>query len=368
MESSEEEFDLETEVDLAELKKGDGLLDFLVQQKIKDRDVSLCPRCNVVFDVEAAAIFEKERMKKELAHKEKQARQRQPIRETCPKENLSPTKLENGNAIAHSPSKNKGKEANLDEEYFEKRDNEMVGTISIIPTEYLGKYEGDPEEDYDMEAEEAFSFIRYEDEPGYFLRPTEKQKSHLRPLHITTTLSGIKVNKVLIDGGTAISLLPERMLMKVGKHPDDLVPTNIAVTDFSGSSTPAKGLVTLRVKVGSSEQNTMFVVVPSKASYNALLGRDWIHGVEAIPSTMHQSVLLWTEDGKPEIVKVDLNLYVEQLHVDFRVYSPKLKPLNVDKALNSFNCEGCYLSSEGLTVKLRHPHLDVSPTGWDCLS
>ncbi|RYQ84470.1 hypothetical protein Ahy_B10g103815 [Arachis hypogaea] len=57
--------------------------------------------------------------------------------------------------------------------------------------------------------------------------------SHLRPLHITTTLSGIKVNKVLIDGGAAISLLPERMLRKVGKHLDDLVPTNIAVTDFS---------------------------------------------------------------------------------------------------------------------------------------
>ncbi|RYR54430.1 hypothetical protein Ahy_A06g029707 [Arachis hypogaea] len=93
--------------------------------------------------------------------------------------------------------------------------------------------------------------------------PTERQKSHLRPLHITTTLSEIKVNKVLIDGGVAISLLLERMLMKVGKHPDDLVHTNIAVTGFS-----------------------------------------------------------------------------------------------VDRTLNSSNCEGCYLSSEGLTVKLRYPQLN----------
>ncbi|RYQ98686.1 hypothetical protein Ahy_B07g086452 [Arachis hypogaea] len=143
MESSEEELDFETEIDLAELKKeaimegrlkfddgmnemkvdtnpfdaeasftepcfgmnivgisynfdvalddfesqvrsvypraGDGLLDFLVQQKIKDRDVSLCPRCNAIFDAEVATIFEKERMKKELAHREEQARQRQLI-------------------------------------------------------------------------------------------------------------------------------------------------------------------------------------------------------------------------------------------------------------------------------------------------
>ncbi|XP_057719592.1 uncharacterized protein LOC130934022 [Arachis stenosperma] len=73
-------------------------------------------------------------------------------------------------------------------------------------------------------------------------------------------------------------------------------------------------MITLTVKVGSSEQNTVFMVVPSKGSYNVLLGRDWIHGVGAVPSTVHQS---------------------------------------------------CYLSSEGLSVKLRYPDLGFAPTGWD---
>ncbi|KAL1293852.1 hypothetical protein AAHE18_19G100300 [Arachis hypogaea] len=111
-------------------------------------------------------------------------------------------------------------------------------------------------------------------------------------------MSGIKINKVLIDGGATISLIPKRMLMKVGKHLDDLIPTNISVTDFSGALIPAKGLVTLGVKVGSFDQSTVFVVVSSKASYNALLGRDWMHGVGFVPSTMPQSILLWTDDGK----------------------------------------------------------------------
>ncbi|XP_057758525.1 uncharacterized protein LOC130979169 [Arachis stenosperma] len=148
------------------------------------------------------------------------------------------------------------------------------------------------------------------------------------------------------------------MLRKVEKHPDDLVPINIVVTDFSGTSTPAKGLVTLTVKVGSSERHSVFVVVPSKASYNALLGRDWIHGVGVVPSTVHQSVLLWIKNGKPKIVKVDSNLYVEQLHADFRMYNRKLKPLNVDRSLNPYNCEGCYLYSKGLSVKLRYPKVE----------
>ncbi|RYR78908.1 hypothetical protein Ahy_A01g003773 [Arachis hypogaea] len=158
------------------------------------------------------------------------------------------------------------------------------------------------------------------------------------------------------------------MLMKVGKYPDDLVPTNIAVTDFSRTSTPARGLVTLTVRVGSIERNTVFVVVPSRASYNALLGRDWIHGMGAVASIVHQSVLLWTKDGKPKTVKAYSNLYVEQMHVDFRIYNPRLKPLNVDQTLNSYNCEGCYLSSKGLSVKLHYPKLGFEPTGWDCLT
>ncbi|RYQ94320.1 hypothetical protein Ahy_B08g089203 [Arachis hypogaea] len=68
--------------------------------------------------------------------------------------------------------------------------------------------------------------------------------SHLRPLHVIAILNGFKINNVLIDGGAIISLLPERILEKVGKHLDDLVPTNIAVTDFSGTSTPARCYLT----------------------------------------------------------------------------------------------------------------------------
>ncbi|RYQ97021.1 hypothetical protein Ahy_B08g092985 [Arachis hypogaea] len=135
--------------------------------------------------------------------------------ETYPKGIPFPAKLDKGKSAVNISDVDKDTDVDLNEEYFEEGNNDMVGTISIIPIEYLGKYEGDPEDDYDMDAEEAFSFIRYEDELGYFLRPSEKQKSHLLPLHITSTMSGIKVNKVLIDGGAAISFLPERMLMKV---------------------------------------------------------------------------------------------------------------------------------------------------------
>ncbi|RYR77513.1 hypothetical protein Ahy_A01g002000 [Arachis hypogaea] len=113
-----------------------------------------------------------------------------------------------------------------------RRDDDMVGTISIIPTKYLGECESNPDEDYDQEDEGDFSFIRIEDEPGFFTRPNERQMSYLRPLHIIAILNGFKINMVLIDGRAAISLLPERMLGKVGKR-----------TDCSGTSTLAGGVL-----------------------------------------------------------------------------------------------------------------------------
>ncbi|XP_015949653.1 uncharacterized protein LOC107474543 [Arachis duranensis] len=66
--------DFESQVWSVYPRARDGLLDFLVQQKIKDWNVSLCPRCNAIFnaifDAETAVIFEKEIMKKKLAHRE----------------------------------------------------------------------------------------------------------------------------------------------------------------------------------------------------------------------------------------------------------------------------------------------------------
>ena len=93
-------------------------------------------------------------------------------------------------------------------------------------------------------------------------------------------------------------MLPENMLEKFGKGNKDLVKTNVAITEYNGKSTAAKRVVMLNIRVGTVERPTMFVVVPSKASYNALLGRDWIHRVGAIPSTLHQKLTLWNREEK----------------------------------------------------------------------
>ncbi|MCI28605.1 hypothetical protein A2U01_0049807, partial [Trifolium medium] len=46
--------------------------------------------------------------------------------------------------------------------------------------------------------------------------------------------------------------------------------------------------------VGSTVRSTLFLVVASKANYNLLLGREWIHGVGAVSSTLHQKGFAYT--------------------------------------------------------------------------
>ncbi|CAL8087288.1 unnamed protein product [Prunus armeniaca] len=69
-----------------------------------------------------------------------------------------------------------------------------------------------------------------------FSKPTKEMANHLRPLFITANFRGIPIPKVMVDGGTAINLLPHRLLSKMGRTEKDLIPTRLTVTNFAGSS------------------------------------------------------------------------------------------------------------------------------------
>jgi hypothetical protein len=47
-----------------------------------------------------------------------------------------------------------------------------------------------------------------------------------------------------------------------------------------------------------------FFVVDVKGCYNMLLGWDWIHANECVPSTLHQCVIQWISD-EVEVVQAD---------------------------------------------------------------
>lgn len=81
------------------------------------------------------------------------------------------------------------------------------------------------------------------------------------------------------------------------------------VVDFIGKSSSFDGMIPSEVVVGSQRVPTIFVVVPSQASFNILLGREWIHRIGFV---LHQFIKIYffqNENGPLEVIEVDQNIY-----------------------------------------------------------
>ncbi|CAL9020092.1 unnamed protein product, partial [Prunus brigantina] len=134
--------------------------------------------------------------------------------------------------------------------------------------------------------------------------------------------------KVLVDTGATVNILPASVMKKLKKSSDELIPTETTVSGFVGDTTRSKGIIPLQVRVGGKIRMTAFFVVETTAPFSALLGRDWIHGSMCVPSSLHQTLQFWHEDGSVELVQADSRPLMASANVvEARFYEDDLGPL-----------------------------------------
>jgi hypothetical protein len=75
-----------------------------------------------------------------------------------------------------------------------------------------------------------------------FEKPTLAMCQHLKPLYIKAHMDGRLVNRVLVDNGAAVNILPTSMLRKLLKMENDLIATDVSVSGFAGGVTKTKGV------------------------------------------------------------------------------------------------------------------------------
>jgi len=104
----------------------------------------------------------------------------------------------------------------------------ICNVVSILPAEY------DVISEVDMEKYKSTCF--YVTDYGYgnqqiaiFEKHNGFMKSHLKPLFIQAKVDDIRVNKVLVDGGADVDLMPQYLLKKFGKCDTDIKPHNIVL-------------------------------------------------------------------------------------------------------------------------------------------
>jgi hypothetical protein len=127
--------------------------------------------------------------------------------------------------------------------------------------------------------------------PVIFEKPREKNYKHLKALYLKGYINGHLVNKMLVDNGAAINIMPYSVPRQLGNSAEDLIKTNVALSDFNGQASEAQGVLNVDLTMGSKTVPTSFFIINSKSTYTVLLRRDWIHANYCIHSTMHQFLI-----------------------------------------------------------------------------
>jgi hypothetical protein len=177
---------------------------------------------------------------------------------------------ESGNGNLGSGNGNPGKEEDRREEQPNRMDINMVFTILVefrAPTEDVAE-------------------LTLGSGHAVFEK-LENLGAHMKPLFIQGHLDGTPIGHMLVDGGASINILSLLLFKKLGHIEGDLKCTNLSLSGFVGDPTEAKGITYKKLMVGNKTVPTAFFMVDVKGQYNMLLGRDWIHANECVPSTLH---------------------------------------------------------------------------------
>ncbi|KEH17079.1 hypothetical protein MTR_0046s0090 [Medicago truncatula] len=116
----------------------------------------------------------------------------------------------------------------------------------------------------------------------------DSMKLHLKPLFIQAKINGVGVNKVLVDGGATVNLLPQSFLGNIGLCDSDLKPHNVILTNYEGTSGNSLGAIELEQRM------------------DTWCGRS--------PSTMHQRIAIWKNDGFVENVEANHSYFLAEVN------------------------------------------------------
>ena len=172
-----------------------------------------------------------------------------------------------------------------------------VNMVFMLPMEFLAPFSDDEE----INLPDQIAQLALDPMTTIFEKPSDDERKHLKALFVKGQVDGQPISKILIDGGSAINIMPYVMYRKLGKGDQDLIKTDVMLKDFEGNMSPVKGAICVELTIDSKTLPTTFFVISGKGAYNVLLGRDWIHSNCCIPSMMRQCLVQWVGD-KIEIV------------------------------------------------------------------
>jgi hypothetical protein len=104
---------------------------------------------------------------------------------------------------------------------------------------------------------------------------------------------------------------------KLNGTDEELIKTNMMVSGVGGGDPiGAKGVASKELTVGSKMIATAFFVSEVQGNFSLILGRDWIHANQCVPSSLHQFHIQWISD-EIELVHGDASSFIATTDSEF---------------------------------------------------
>jgi len=100
-----------------------------------------------------------------------------------------------------------------------------------------------------------------------------KDNKHDRPLYYTGYIGSTSIERVQVDPGSALSIIPKRLLYFIGIPLYRLSATTTTIYDFNAGSSHPLEKIRLRCQIGSLKSEVTCYVIDTDTSYNLLLGQ-----------------------------------------------------------------------------------------------
>ncbi|KAM1430782.1 hypothetical protein ACFX2I_046805 [Malus domestica] len=134
-------------------------------------------------------------------------------------------------------------------------------------------------------------------------------KPHNCPLFVSGYVREHKVNRMLVDGGSTIIIMPKSTMATVGIKADELSLSRLQIQGFNQGQQIAMGMIRMEMSIGELKSSMIFHVINARTSYGLPLGRPWIHANGVVPSTLHQCLKFYREGVK--VIYGDTKLFTE---------------------------------------------------------